>query len=738
LSQAGASPQGRLARKTALLLGAGAALAFALVALFFLLAGNKPVPSYSEVKAGYVPSEAWLLDRNGEVLAEKRIDPKLRRLEWVSLDELSPIIQQLLLVSEDRNFYGHSGVDWRAVFASAGLNLWHFRDGKHPRGASTVTMQLAGFLDRSLVPKGASRSFSQKWNQMQVARSIESSWTKREILEAYLNLSPFRGEYTGINAASQGLFGKHPSALNRAESLLLIALLKGTGASPQVAAKRACGISAALSDGYITNCAELNDLAATFLTSPPHAIAETNIAPQLAQRLLEKPGTRVTTTIAIKLQRFAIQSLQEHLAELMDREVKDGAVIVMDNSTGEILAYVGSNLQTSDAPAVDGIQALRQAGSTLKPFLYGMAIDDRQLTAASVLDDSPIQMATPGGLYIPQDYDRDFKGPVTVRTALASSLNVPAVRALGIVGVDRFVQKLRAAGLDSLTRDGDFYGFSLALGGADVRLIQLTNAYRALANGGVWSPVGFASSSPAEKPRRILSAQAAFIIADILSDSGARATTFGFGNSLETRAWTAVKTGTSKDMRDNWCIGFSDRYTVGVWVGNFSGEPMRDVSGVSGAAPVWKDIMDFLHNNQKALGRKIPPKLIEAQVTFVPEVEPARREWFIKGTESREVRLAAYEEGNKGHFPKILYPGSGTIIAVDPDIPQDRQRVQFSARSGNEVTWVMDGKVVGSGQTAWWLPRSGRHSLALNDAQGKTIDRVSFEVRGELEQKQGN
>ncbi len=724
-------------RKAVLWLWAGAILALVLGALIFLLSEYQPVPAYAEVRAGYVPSEAWLLDRNGEVLAEKRIDPRGRRLEWVSLDEVSPVIQEVLLASEDKKFYEHAGVDWRALVVSAGLNLWHFRDGKHPRGASTLTMQLAGFLDPSLMPRRGSRSLSQKWNQMLAARAIEKSWSKREILEAYLNLSPFRGEYTGVNAASRGLFGKHPSALNRAESLLLIALLKGTGASPQVAANRACAILAAFRDQSGTSCEELKALAAASLANSPRSITETNIAPQLAQRLLNRPGVRLPTTISIRLQRFAVQSLQEHLRELAGREVKDGAVIVLDNRTGEVLAYVGSNWNTSDSPDVDGVQALRQAGSTLKPFLYGMAIESRQLTAASVLDDSPIQLATPTGLYVPQNYDRDFKGPVTVRTALASSLNVPAVRTLGLVGVEQFVRKLRSAGLDSLNEDGEFYGFSLALGGADVRLIQLANAYRAVANGGVWSPVRFTSAIPAEKPRRIFSRQAAFIIADILSDSGARATTFGLGNPLETRAWTAVKTGTSKDMRDNWCIGFSDRYTVGVWVGNFGGEPMRDVSGVSGAAPVWKDIMDYLHNNQKALVRKIPPNLVETQVAFVPEVEPARREWFIRGTESREIRLAAYQEGSRGYIPKILYPTEGTIIAVDPDIPPDHQRVQFSAHGGTDVTWAIDGIAVGSGATAWWQPKAGRHSLVLSDAQGKVIDRVSFEVRGELEQSSG-
>lgn len=723
---------GKFWNKGVWLLGAGAVLAFALV-LLVALAGNRAMPSYTEVKAGYVPSESWLLDRNGEVLAEKRMDPRIRRLEWVSLPELSPAIPEILLAAEDRHFYAHSGVDWRAIIASAWLDLWHIRDGKHPRGASTLTMQLAGFLDPALMPRGASRTLHQKWKQILAARALEKTWTKQEILEAYLNLAPFRGEYTGINAASQALFGRHPSALDRAESLLLVALLKGTGATPQLAARRACGILAALRAGNNPGCGELNELAQSILSFPKYNIPENNIAPQLAQRLLLKPGTRISTTLSIKLQRFAIQSLQEHLAELEGREVKDGAVIVIDNASGDVLAYVGSNRSTSDAPAVDGVQALRQAGSTLKPFLYGMAIQSRQLTAASVLDDSPIQLATPSGLYIPQDYDRDFKGPVTVRTALASSLNVPAVRALGVVGVDRFVQKLRDAGLDSLTRDGGFYGFGLALGGADVRLIQLANAYRALANGGVWRPVRLTPGDPAGKPRRILSAQAAYIIGDILSDSGARATTFGFDSPLATRAWTAVKTGTSKDMRDNWCMGFSDRYTVGVWVGNFGGEPMRDVSGVSGAAPVWKDIIDYLQSGQKAHDRKMPGNLVETKVRFTPEVEPARNEWFIKGTEATEIRLAAYEENKRAYLPRILYPSDGTIIAIDPDIPWKHQRIQFSAQSGDDVTWTVDGAAAGTGATAWWSPRSGRHSLALSDAQGNEIDKIRFEVRGELD-----
>ena len=695
------------------------------------------MPSYAKVRADYVPSEAWLLDRNGKVIGERRMNPHIRRLQWVTLDDISQATQNILLASEDRRFYWHSGIDWLALAGAAWQNLWHRRGG-HPRGASTLTMQLAGFLDPALQPKrGRHRSWAQKWRQMAEAHALEQTWSKHEILEAYLNLTPFRGEFTGIHAAAMGLFDKQPSALTRPESLLLVALLKGTEASPRVAARRACVIVHAMHDANNPSCAELREFALSTLAVPPQAIRDSDLAPQLARRLLTHAGQRLKTTLSVELQRFATQSLASHLASLKGREVKDGAVVVLDNATGDVLAYVGSNRGTSDSPDVDGVMALRQPGSSLKPFLYGMAINRKLLTAASILDDSPVELATPNGLYIPQDYDKDFKGPVSVRTALASSLNVPAVRALGIVGVESFVQKLRQAGLKTLTEDGDFYGFGLALGAPDVRLIQLTNAYRALANGGMWHSYRFTTSDPKAKPRRILSPQAAFIIASILSDTNARATTFGFDSPLETRPWTAVKTGTSKDMRDNWCIGFSDRYTVGVWVGNFGGQPMRDVSGITGAAPVWRDIMEYLHKGLRALPRKVPPGLVHMKISYVPPVEAPRMEWFIKGTGEHVIRLAAYEDSTRKYLPRILYPTDGTIIAVDPDIPPAHQRVQFSARGSATLKWVLDGKTVGHGRTAWWRPRAGHHILVLADHAGKLLQKIKFEVRGRPERPGG-
>ncbi|MCU0605814.1 MAG: penicillin-binding transpeptidase domain-containing protein, partial [Desulfobacterales bacterium] len=265
-------------------------------------------------------------------------------------------------------------------------------------------------------------------------------------------------------------------------------------------------------------------------------------------------------------------------------------------------AYAGITGDPGRSRFVDGVAARRQAGSALKPFLYALAFDRRILTAASLLDDSPLDLAVTTGIYRPQNYDRGFQGAVTVRTALAASLNIPAVRALELTGVDPFLDVLRELGIRELSESGDFYGPALALGSADVSLWELVNAYRTLANHGIRGELALtAGAAPAGPPRRVFSAQAAFIVSDILADREARAPTFGLENPLATRFWTAVKTGTSKDMRDNWCVGYSQHVTVGVWVGNFSGEPMREVSGVSGAAPIWLDLMNHLHRSRPSV-----------------------------------------------------------------------------------------------------------------------------------------
>jgi penicillin-binding protein 1C len=425
-----------------------------------------------------------------------------------------------------------------------------------------------------------------------------------------------------------------------------------------------------------------------------------------------------------------MESLVRHLLTARDRDVQDGAVLVVENATGDVLAYVGGSGELSSARHVDGVRAMRQAGSTLKPFLYGLALEQRLLTPASLLEDAPLEISLAAGLYRPRNYDEQFRGILSLRTALAGSVNVPAVRTLDLVGTEALAAHLRRLGFEGLTESGDYYGPALALGSADVSLWELVNAYRTLANGGVWSPLR--TRAEAAQPSRrqpVLSPQAAFLVSHILADRESRTATFGLENPLATRFWSAAKTGTSKDMRDNWCIGFSSRYTVGVWVGNFSGEPMQDVSGVTGAAPVWLEVMSWLHRSGASRALMPPTGLVARTVSFPPGIEPARVEWFLEGTEPQTAG-----QGLAASHPRILAPVSGTTVALDPDIPRSRQRIIFESNGATPLLrWVLDGTDLGPAPdlVAWDL-QPGSHSLSLVDALGQALDTSTFEVRGSL------
>ncbi|RYY95614.1 MAG: penicillin-binding protein 1C, partial [Comamonadaceae bacterium] len=537
---------------------APAFLAAAVLALV-MTAPAHAVPTFDEVRRDHQPSETLVLDRNGELLHRLRTDAAVRRGQWVALEDVSPALRTAMVVSEDKRFWAHSGVDWSAVSAAAWGRLWHQRT----RGASTITMQLAGLVDGDWRQRGGGRTVTQKLGQAVAAQVLDHRWRKDQILEAYLNLVPFRGEIVGIDALSRTLFGKAAHGLDAEEAAIAAALVRAPNASPALVTRRACGVLKDMQGGR-ADCGGL-DMHVTGALRRRAFDPSEGIAPHLARLAVRQAGasTRVTTTLRADVQRVAVQTLRQHLRELHGRNVEDGAVVVLDNASGEVVAWVGSSGELSRAGEVDGVTALRQAGSTLKPFLYAQAIAERRLTAASLLDDSPAHIPTASGLYVPQNYDRQFKGWVSTRTALGASLNVPAVRTLVMVSPQDFHRQLVAAGVP-LQRSGDHYGYSLALGSAEVPLLGLANGYRTLANLGRqgevrWLPA--AKGTPAPATRQAIDAGAAFIVGDILSDPNARARTFGTDSLLATRSWTAVKTGTSKDMRDNWAVGWSQRYT---------------------------------------------------------------------------------------------------------------------------------------------------------------------------------
>ncbi|PKP89989.1 MAG: penicillin-binding protein 1C [Alphaproteobacteria bacterium HGW-Alphaproteobacteria-16] len=680
-----------------------------------------PLPGHSATVAAWKPSESWLYDREGRLLDSSRVDFAARRLAWTPLDAVAPDAVEALVRAEDRRFRDHDGIDWWAIAGSIRDRI----EGKRARGASTLSMQVAAYLSPDLAAPG-SRGFVDKLRQMRAGAALERQWDKNEILEAYLNLAGFRGEAQGIGAVALSLFGKTPDALTRDDGLLLAALLPSPGAGATEVARRACALHRS-ADGEDADCARFPALAASMLGPARSLTLDPGMALHLSNRLLRKPGLRVETTLDLRIQRIAINALRRQLQGLGGTRARDGAVVVADNATGEILAWVGGIGGASTAPSVDGAASYRQAGSTLKPFLYAQAIEKGYLTPASILDDSPVQLDTASGLYVPQNYDRAFKGPVSARSALAGSLNVPAVRTLLLTGVEPFRDRLWDTGYRGLTEGGEYYGFSLALGSAEVTLVEQVAAFRSLARAGRYSPLRVVKGEKAQPDRATTTPQAAWLIADMLADPNARASTFGMDSALRLPFWAAVKTGTSKAMRDNWCVGFTDRYTVGVWVGNLEGDPMRAVSGTSGAAPVWRDVMMALHAERP--GRAPPrPDGVEARdIRFERNIEQPRREYFLTGTAMERVAAAP----PASRRPRIVSPVTGSVYALDPDIPVERQRMGIAV--SGEVTGhrlQLDGRDLGNADARpMVLAGPGQHRLRLIDQRGQVVDQIQFTVR---------
>jgi penicillin-binding protein 1C len=685
-----------------------------------LLAGFMPtpcaaLPSFEAARAAHAPSDIPLLDRHGEVIQRVRIDTRVRRGGWSALADTSPALREAIVYSEDRRFWSHAGVDWSALAASAWANTWNTRT----RGASTVTMQLAGLMEQSLArpAAGGPRDMSQKLGQIVLAQQLEARWSKTQILEAYLNAVPLRGEIVGIGAAAQVMFGKHASGLDALEAAVLAALVRAPNASAAHVTHRACELLREQTRQSTMGCEAVAITATQALARRPGPLLGEALAPHLARLMVRQrvdpPSAQartLPTTLDARLQRVALAALRRQLAELGGRGVEDGAAVVLDNASGEVLAWVGSVGAASSAGDVDAVLARRQPGSTIKPFVYALALEQKLITAASLLDDSPLQLNAGSALYLPRNYDHAYRGAVSARTALASSLNIPAVRVASMLEPEVLFDRLNAAGL-RLTHNAGYHGAALALGSADVSLLDLTNAYRMLAQQGQHSAPQWArpASNKVRAPGQVFTSEVAWLVGHILADPVARASGFGLDSPLVTRGFAAVKTGTSKDMRDNWCIGFTQRYTVGVWVGNASGQAMHNVSGVAGAAPVWRELVAHLHAGAASAAPPAPASLVAVG-----------GEHYVAGTAPLADGASLARAGRFG----IHSPREGTVIVLDPEIPQAAQRLVFQGAPGQ---WLLNGRMVGQGARVDWLLRPGRHVLERRDSLGQ--DRVVFEVR---------
>lgn len=635
-------------------------------------------PDFDTVRNGWRSSEARLLDRNGEPLAELRVDFNERRLDWVSARELSPPLVRALLVAEDKRFLDHAGVDWQALAGATWDNLWRAMEGRRPRGASTLTMQLAGLIDPALRLQGTRRSVSQKWDQAAAAREIERSWNKAQILEAYFNLVPFRSELRGISAATRGLFGKDPDGIEPREAVILAALLRGPNASPERVATRACAVARRLTPA--PDCKDIRELAGNVLSQRYRIEPRWQDAPALARRLLKQPGEQRMTTLDARLQRRVLQALGSARSST--------SVVVLDNATGEARVWGGGSGN------VDEVLRRQSAGSALQPFLYGVAIDQRWLTGASVLDDSPafVALPLPAGLT-----GGEMRGAVSVRRALALAAEIPALRVRALVGDDALAALLQAHGIASVSA-------------VDARpsLIELANAYRSFANGGIWNAWKLEPLQPAAEVvgKRLWSSPVAWIVTDLLAMRHAPG---------DLPAWpgAAVMNGHSADRTTWWSVGFTRRYTVAL-------------RGAKPVADAWQAVLDVLDAPPVEVA-VAPAGLERVNVRFEPEIEAGREEYFLRGTQRAFIDANVRDTIGR---PRIVQPAGGVKL-VSADVPVSRQAMLLEARPPVPgLVWLINGEQLPAVEgRALWSPRPGVHRLTLIDAEGVQLQSVDFEVR---------
>ena len=642
-----------------------------------------------------------LLDRIGIPLREARVAERFSR--ELALAEVPRHVIDAVLAAEDKRFFRHHGIDW---LANARAVVTGLRRGRIISGASTITQQLVKISERR------PRTLRAKLIESATSLRLEQIWSKEQILAAYLNRLDFGNLNIGLASAADYYFDKPVADLSEAEAAFLAGLPKNprklnphvapeaTRRRQETVLRRMCANGSLDAARYERAVDE-----SLALRPPLRRFRAPHFAELVLQQAPDGPLADLHTTLDFRLNEKVEKILRERLAQLRDQNVRNGAVVVIDNATGDVLALVGSeNYFAPGAGQVNGAWAKRSAGSTLKPFTYLLALE-RGATPATMVADVRTSFPAADGFYRPENYNRRCYGPVRYRTALGSSLNIPAVKVLLAAGGPVALhERLRVCGLTTLDRSAEVYGLGLTLGNCEGRLLELTNAYASLARLGEYRPWRVLTTSPSAAVR-YSQPELVWQIADMLSDNSARTLAFGMNSALRFDYPVACKTGTSTDFRDNWAIGFTPEFSVGVWVGNFDGAPMREVSGVTGAGPILHAVFDYLHANRGTSWYRTPPSIVERNVhpftgklladsdgrgvreKFLPgnlpeaespddydgaglvQLGPEYTDWF----QSAENGLRAHAVlASAGEQLRIASPLPGSIYVVDPDIPSSR------------------------------------------------------------------
>ncbi|MGI9335586.1 MAG: transglycosylase domain-containing protein, partial [Gammaproteobacteria bacterium] len=618
--------------------------------------------------------------------------------------------------------------DWLARLHAAVQNV---RARRIVRGASTISEQVV----RMLRPRP--RTLWSRWLEGFEAMRLERRFGKAAVLEFYLNQVPYASNRRGVVQAARAYFGRSVDTLSDKEMLALSVVVR---APSTLDLHR----DAAAADSRIRQLGDrlvrsgLLDARRRAALERPLEVIEPRPpqpAPHFARHVLESFGAsgaaRITTTLDSEIQRAAQSALDERLRLLANAGVRNAAVLVADHERSQVVAWAVADAQQGGD--IDAVTQARQPGSTLKPFVYALALE-RGWTAATLIDDTPLSQRVGFGQHAYRNYSRRHYGAVSLRTALGNSLNIPAVRTLAFVGPDALLERLDMLGIRGLGQHPDVYGDGLALGNGEVRLIELVGAYAALANRGAYRPLRVLvdeALQPPGSPRRAFSPEVASLIADILSDGPARALEFGRGGALELPVQTAVKTGTSSDHRDAWAVGFNHRFAVGVWMGNLDRRAMRGVTGANGPAYVLRSVFAELNRRGETRFLFLSPRLVRAPACASSRrgdsvsCAELRQEWFLPGTPppARELQIARrirqlQSPASNDDRPTIRNPSSGLHLAMDPRIPDARERFVFeldpdTAVRALAVEWVLNGEPLDGARSqryAWPLER-GHHVL---------------------------
>ena len=739
---------------------AGIALGMVLLALGTPLA-LRWVPLPPALMAG-PPAEIELQDRNGQPLRIVRPGDAAFG-HPVAYADIPQALIEATLAAEDRRFWHHHGVDYLATTRAVGQFVRH---GRIISGGSTVTQQLIKLAQ----PRP--RTLRTKLIEALQAMRLEQVWSKPRILAEYLNRLDYGNFNCGAAAAAQFYFAKPLPDLSPAESALLAAIPQAPSRLNPVThfdrthKRQRWILSRMQSAGWLTETELHRDLVEPLKLAAPRRIFA---APHFVDLLLAAdapavppPGSAriLRTSLDLDLNRFVENALRVHLAGLQAQHVSNGAVVVLDNRTGEVLGLVGSEDYFSPvAGQVNGAWAPRSPGSALKPFTYLLALE-HGATPATVVPDVPVEFATATGLFAPVNYNRHCYGPMRYRLALANSLNISAVRVLASLGgPEPLAHLLQQCGLSTLTRSPEDYGLGLTIGNAEVRLLELANAYSALARLGEYQPYRLTLSPLAKVPattRRVADAGAAYLIADILTDNDARSTAFGAESALRFDFPVACKTGTSSDFRDNWAFAYTPEFTVGVWVGNADGSPMQSVSGVTGAGPVLHDLFDYLHQRHGTTWYSSPTNLVQCWINPItgkrlrePDAAPGNhailekfilpnlpafedpsdydasqpahlvrlggeyRDWFATGDNWLAGRAVLAETADS---LQIVFPPPGTTVYLDADLPDHGRRLTLNAAGAPNLDWHSDTlTLLADGPREIAMLTEGRHQITVRD-----------------------